>query len=280
MELDVSSGELRRDGLTTQLQGQPLQVLLLLIERAGDIVTREEIQRRVWSDETFVDFEHGLNSIVKRLCEALGDSAEHPVLVGDRPAPRLPVSRRAAGASRHRFGRCQFIRRETSRAHLSGERGCEAGGNPMDIRGRLRRGARGDRFYDSSSRSDPLLAAIADILGSFAYYRDDNAVALQRMQDASELEGNPTKVHLFRACPYAQAGNCAEAVSALRPWALDPETLRLAESAYAPARCEDRAAVADLEQTLLTRAPHLLHRDVLFRPARDGRVLRMAQPRD
>ena len=53
-ELDVSSGELRRDGVTTQLHGQPLQVLLLLIERAGDLVTRGEIQRQVWTDETFV----------------------------------------------------------------------------------------------------------------------------------------------------------------------------------------------------------------------------------
>ena len=84
-ELDVRSGELRRDGVTTQLQGQPLQVLVLLIERAGDVVTRAELQQHIWTDETFVDFEHGLNSIVKRLRDVLGDSAENSVLIQTVP---------------------------------------------------------------------------------------------------------------------------------------------------------------------------------------------------
>ena len=84
-ELDPRSGELRRDGGTLRLQEQPLQALLLLIERAGDLVTREELRRRVWQDETFVDFEHGLNSIVKRLREALGDAVDDPIFIQTVP---------------------------------------------------------------------------------------------------------------------------------------------------------------------------------------------------
>src|SRR5262245_17349335 len=84
-ELDAGSGVLRRSGVTLPLQGQPLQVLLLLLERAGDVVTREELRRHVWQDETFVDFDQGLNAIVKRLRETLGDAAERPVFIQTLP---------------------------------------------------------------------------------------------------------------------------------------------------------------------------------------------------
>jgi tetratricopeptide (TPR) repeat protein len=133
----------------------------------------------------------------------------------------------------------------------------------LAIRGRMREA---EAEAEDARRSDPLSAPIAEILGWFAYYRGDTAAALQRMQDASELEGSPTKVHLFRAYLYAQAGNCADATSALRPWALDPDTLRLAESVYARARCDDRAAVAGLEQALLTR--RLTYSTAMFHFAR------------
>jgi TolB-like protein/DNA-binding winged helix-turn-helix (wHTH) protein/Flp pilus assembly protein TadD len=84
-ELDARSGELRRDGVKVRLQEQPFQALLMLIEHAGDVVTREELRRHVWRDETFVDFDHGLNSIVNRLREALGDSGESPVFIQTLP---------------------------------------------------------------------------------------------------------------------------------------------------------------------------------------------------
>ncbi len=77
-ELDGSSGELRRNGFRVHLSEQPLQILNLLVEHPGQLVTREELRKRLWSEDTFVDFEHGLNAAVKRLREALGDSAEHP----------------------------------------------------------------------------------------------------------------------------------------------------------------------------------------------------------
>lgn len=84
-ELDLRSGELRRRGLKIRLANQPLQVLQLLLEKPGQVVTREELQRTLWSSDTFVDFEHSLNAAVKRLREALGDSAENPRFIETLP---------------------------------------------------------------------------------------------------------------------------------------------------------------------------------------------------
>lgn len=77
-ELDRRSGELSKGGSRVRLQEGPLRVLQALIDRPGEIVTREELQRRLWSDDTFVDFENGLNSAVNRLRASLGDRAEKP----------------------------------------------------------------------------------------------------------------------------------------------------------------------------------------------------------
>src|SRR5437867_6240766 len=77
-EFDVRTGELRKHGVKLRLQGKPLQVLQALVERAGDVVTREELQHRLWSSNVFVDFDNGLNTAANRLRTALGDSAENP----------------------------------------------------------------------------------------------------------------------------------------------------------------------------------------------------------
>src|SRR5438093_8040812 len=77
-ELDVRSGELRKHGVKLRLQGKPLQVLQALVERPGEVVTREELQHRLWSSNVFVDFDNGLNTAANRLRIALGDSAENP----------------------------------------------------------------------------------------------------------------------------------------------------------------------------------------------------------
>ena len=77
-EADLRAGELRRNGVKIRLQEQPFQVLAMLLERPGEIVTREELRGRLWPADTFVDFDHGLNAAVKRLRDALGDSAENP----------------------------------------------------------------------------------------------------------------------------------------------------------------------------------------------------------
>ncbi len=77
-ELDLTAGELRKSGTRLRLQGQPLQVLALLLERAGDVVTREELRQSLWSSDTFVDFDHSLNTAINKVRDALGDSAASP----------------------------------------------------------------------------------------------------------------------------------------------------------------------------------------------------------
>src|ERR1700689_1641526 len=77
-EVDTASGELRKSGVRLRLQDQPFQVLVLLLARAGEIVTREELRQKLWPADTFVDFDHGLNTAVNKLREALGDSASSP----------------------------------------------------------------------------------------------------------------------------------------------------------------------------------------------------------
>ncbi len=84
-ELDLQSGELRKNGLRVHIADQPLQVLILLLQDPGRLVTREELHRQLWSTNTFVDFEHGLNAAVKRLREVLGDTAENPIYIETHP---------------------------------------------------------------------------------------------------------------------------------------------------------------------------------------------------
>ena len=80
-EADASTGELRRQGVRVKLNAQPFQVLCLLLERPGDLLTRDEICKLLWPDGTFVDYEHGVNSAVNRIREALGDTAGSPRFV-------------------------------------------------------------------------------------------------------------------------------------------------------------------------------------------------------
>jgi len=80
-ELDLRAGELRKHGLRIRLQEQPFQVLAMLLEQPGEVVTREELQKRLWQADTFVDFDHGLNKAISKIREALGDSAESPRFV-------------------------------------------------------------------------------------------------------------------------------------------------------------------------------------------------------
>ncbi len=80
-EADGATGELRRQGVRIKLNAQPFQMLLMLLGRAGEVLTREEISRELWPDGTFVDYEHGVNSAVNRIREALGDTASNPRFV-------------------------------------------------------------------------------------------------------------------------------------------------------------------------------------------------------
>src|SRR5580704_1138237 len=84
-EVDLHSGEVYKYGVRLKLQDQPFQVLALLLERSGDLVTREELRQKLWPGETFVDFDTGLNSVVKKLRDALCDSAEEPRYIETLP---------------------------------------------------------------------------------------------------------------------------------------------------------------------------------------------------
>jgi TolB-like protein len=107
-ELDSRAGELRKKGVRIKLQDQPFQVLITLLEHQGEIVTRQELQKKLWPADTFVDFERGLNKAINRLRAALGDSSENPRFIETLPRKgyrfiALPVNSRfttnAAGES-------------------------------------------------------------------------------------------------------------------------------------------------------------------------------------
>jgi DNA-binding winged helix-turn-helix (wHTH) protein len=76
-EVDLRAGELRKKGSRIKLQEQPFQILASLLERPGEVVTREELRQKLWPADTFVDFDDGLNTAVKKLRDALGDTAEN-----------------------------------------------------------------------------------------------------------------------------------------------------------------------------------------------------------
>jgi DNA-binding winged helix-turn-helix (wHTH) protein len=117
-EINLQSGELRKSGMRLRLSGQPFQVLAILVERAGEVVTREELHSKLWLADTFVDFDHGLNNAVARIREVLDDSSDTPryvetiprrgyrfiaPLVEVRPAARLGVSGPSVPATEKRF---------------------------------------------------------------------------------------------------------------------------------------------------------------------------------
>src|SRR5438034_9607951 len=83
-EVDLRAGELRKNGSKLKLAGQPFQVLTILLERPREVVTREELQKRLWPD-TFVDVDHNLNTAINKIREVLGDSAESPHFVETLP---------------------------------------------------------------------------------------------------------------------------------------------------------------------------------------------------
>jgi DNA-binding winged helix-turn-helix (wHTH) protein len=80
-EVNLDTRELRQRGQKVKLQEQPLQILAALLERPGELVTREELRNKLWPADTFVDFDHSLNAAIKRLRDALGESAERPIFV-------------------------------------------------------------------------------------------------------------------------------------------------------------------------------------------------------
>jgi DNA-binding winged helix-turn-helix (wHTH) protein len=84
-EADLQTGELYKNGIKVPLQGQPFQVCSLLLEHAGELVTREELRQKVWPEDTFVDFEQALNTAIAKIRLALGDEADNPRFVQTLP---------------------------------------------------------------------------------------------------------------------------------------------------------------------------------------------------
>src|SRR5712692_6802189 len=84
-EADLSSGELRKNGVKLRLPDQSFQILAMLTESPGQVVTREDLRKSLWPGDTFVDFDNGLNGAILRLRNALGDSAEHPRFIETLP---------------------------------------------------------------------------------------------------------------------------------------------------------------------------------------------------
>src|SRR5580692_2357191 len=108
-EVDVRAGEIRKSGTKIRVQEQPFQILVMLLERPDEVVSREELRQKLWPADTFVDFEHGVNSAVARLRDLLGDSADSPRYIetlprrgyrfigsirGGQPAPPKRAARR------------------------------------------------------------------------------------------------------------------------------------------------------------------------------------------
>src|SRR6516225_11072865 len=84
-EADLQAGQLRKQGFRIKLQEQPFQILAMMLERPGGVVTREELRQRLWPADTFVDFDHGLNNAINRLREALNDAADGPRFIETLP---------------------------------------------------------------------------------------------------------------------------------------------------------------------------------------------------
>src|SRR5258707_189531 len=84
-EADLQTGELRKNGSKVPLQGQPFQVCAILLSRSGELVSREELRQRVWPEDTFVDFDHALNTAITKIRLALGDQADNPRFVETLP---------------------------------------------------------------------------------------------------------------------------------------------------------------------------------------------------
>src|SRR6202521_5996514 len=119
-EVDLKAFELRKHGLRLKLAEQPFQILAILLEKPGDIITREELRERLWPGDTFVDFDHGLNNAVMRLREVLGDSSESPRFVETIPRRGYRFIAPVAGAF---LPAASTVQPEVVNGHVPGEAG-------------------------------------------------------------------------------------------------------------------------------------------------------------
>ncbi len=150
-ELNLDAEELRKDGIPIKLPPQPVKVLALLAGRAGQVVTRDEIQKQVWGEETYVDFEHGLNQCIKQIRTALNDNADKPLYVETLPRRGYrflaPVVSKTVAAPRCTRDRVELGNSESRR--VATDVGTSGGGDKV---GAGRDSAIGSRKYRACRR--------------------------------------------------------------------------------------------------------------------------------
>src|SRR6185312_8420717 len=133
-EVSLDTGELRKHGVRVRLQRRPFHILQALLEKPGQVVSREELRSRLWSSDTFVDFESGLNTAINRLRTALGDSAESPIYIETLARIGYRFIAPVAAPTRRRFHRhCHRTQNQfAEKSHVVGRwclvcRGCAGG---------------------------------------------------------------------------------------------------------------------------------------------------------
>ena len=157
-EVDPRQNELRRNGVKVKLQEQPFQLLTLLLERPGEIVSRDDLQKRLWPSDTFVDFDHSLNAAVRRLRDALGDSADNPRFVEtvSRRGYRFlaPVTDRRIANGFPLAGHTNGQLNEPSNGHANGLAAHVANGQPANELARAHANSAAETSAPRSRKSD------------------------------------------------------------------------------------------------------------------------------
>lgn len=265
-ELDTRSAELRRSGVKLRLQEQPFQVLKRLLERPAEVVTREELQAALWPADTFVDFDTSLNTAIKRLREALGDSADLPVFIetiprrGYRfiaPVQEVGSSAKTAGAADEAPAR---VARDSRRAKLPlwmlaavGIAGVAAGGLVVALRSpkAVARVADSTQItFDGAAKFN-----VHEIGGSIFYnQRDGSRVRLMKIP----ADGGPP-VTLNDSSPGLYLAD------------VSTDGTKLILGAPVPARDEGSLKIMDLASGLLVDVPSVVGDDVTG--AQGGKVL-------
>src|ERR1700693_369538 len=164
-EVDLKACEIRKHGVRLKLPEQPFQVLSVLLENPGEIVTRDELRTRLWLSDTFVDFDHGLNNAVMRLREVLGDSSENPRFVETIPRRGYRFIAPVAG-----LPATYTIQSQTENGHLAVQAAKPQLADPLAAE--VRSEPTG-RLWPPTARWAAISAAIflACVLGAIAFYR-------------------------------------------------------------------------------------------------------------
>lgn len=210
-EADLRTRELRKRGLKLKLQEQPFQVLAMLLERPGELVTREEIRARLWPEDTFVDFDHGLNAAVRRLREALNDNASLPRFVETLPRrgyrfiapvqttnPEAEPWPEAGAAKTARVESGAAVSPDANAAEDAPFETPANGGDAGPKPGRLGERARRTRVTALAWLASLVLASLLIVVGTGIWQRALRRVAAEKIVQR-QLTANPSEIPLQAA---------------------------------------------------------------------------------